>query len=73
MANATVVRGGATVMKSDSLNRAIAAGLTLGQVGLQSGDDVMVPRLADPERIWRIIAIVVTIPAAILTVIALKR
>jgi protein involved in polysaccharide export with SLBB domain len=73
MAKATVVRAGATVMKSDSLNRAIAAGLTLGQVGLQSGDDLMVPRIADPERVWRIIAIVVTIPAAILTVIALKR
>jgi protein involved in polysaccharide export with SLBB domain len=73
MPKATVVRAGATVVKSDSLSRAIAAGLTIGQVGLRSGDDLLVPRMADPERVWRIIAIVVTIPAAILTVVALHR
>jgi len=73
MTKAKVMRAGATVMKSDSLNRALAAGLTLGQVGFQSGDDLMVPRMADPERMWRIIAIVATIPAAIFTVMAFRR
>lgn len=70
---ATVVRAGTTVVKSDSLNRAIAAGLTIGQLGLQSGDDMVVPRMTDPEHIWRVIAILVTIPAAIVTVIAVRR
>jgi protein involved in polysaccharide export with SLBB domain len=73
MAKATVVRAGATVVKSDSLSNAIAAGLTLGQIGLQSGDDLFIPRANDPEHVWRVIAIVATIPAAIIAVLAFRR
>lgn len=73
MEKATVMRAGATVVKSDSLNRAIAAGLTIGQLGLESGDNLEIPRATDPEHIWRVIAILVTIPAAIVTVIAVRR
>ena len=73
MADATVTRAGKTVMKSDSVNRALAAGMTLGQVGFQSGDDLLVPKMEDPEHIWRVLAVIVTIPAAIFTVIALRR
>ncbi len=70
---ATVTRAGATVVKSDSLNRSIAAGLTIGQLGLESGDNLLIPRNNDPEHVWRIIAILATIPAAIITVIAFRR
>jgi protein involved in polysaccharide export with SLBB domain len=73
MAKATVMRAGVGIVKSDSLDRAIAAGLTIGQLGLRSGDDLVIPRTGDPEHVWRIIAILVTIPAAIFTVVALRR
>jgi len=65
MEKARVERAGTTVVTSDSLRKAFARGLTVAQVGLHSGDDMMVPRGSDPEHVWRVIAIVVTIPAAI--------
>lgn len=62
---ARVERAGTTVVKSDSLRRAFSSGMTVAQFGLHSGDEVFVPRAADSEHVWRVIAIVVTIPAAI--------
>jgi polysaccharide export outer membrane protein len=68
-----IERAGSTVVKSDSLRRALSAGLTVGQVGLHSGDELFVPRMADPEHFWRVLAIVVTIPAAIYAVILMVK
>jgi polysaccharide export outer membrane protein len=73
MEKSRVDRAGATVVKSDSLRQAIAAGLTIGQIGMQSGDNVFVPRSTDPEHTWRVVAILVTIPAAIYAVMLLVK
>jgi protein involved in polysaccharide export with SLBB domain len=58
-------RAGSTLVKSDSLRKVFAQGLTVSQIGLRSGDDILIARGSDPEHVWRVIAIVVTIPAAI--------
>jgi protein involved in polysaccharide export with SLBB domain len=71
--NAKIERAGATVVKSDSLRRAFASGLTVSQVGLHSGDNLFVPRAQDSEHVWRIVAIIVTIPAAIAGIVLLSK
>ena len=71
--NAKIERAGATVVKSDSLRKAFASGLTVSQLGLHSGDNLFVPRAADAEHVWRVIAIIVTIPAAIAAVVLLSK
>jgi len=70
---ARIDRAGTTVVKSDSLERAFTTGLTVAQVGLHSGDEIFVPKANDPEHFWRVLAIVVTIPAAIYATILMVR
>ncbi len=71
--NSKIERAGSTVVKSDSLRKAFASGLTVSQLGLHSGDNLFVPRATDSEHVWRVIAIVVTIPAAIAAVFLLTK
>jgi polysaccharide export outer membrane protein len=62
-----VEREGKTVLQGDSLQLALARGLSADQVGLRDGDRFVLPRMAvkDPESTWRILGILVTIPVAI--------
>jgi len=47
------------------LQEAIARGATVDGMGLRSGDQIIVPRRADPESTWRILGIVVGTATAI--------
>ncbi|HYT82077.1 MAG TPA: polysaccharide biosynthesis/export family protein [Gemmatimonadales bacterium] len=62
-----VERDGKPFFGADSLQFAFAHGLTVDQMGLRGGDRLVVPRLAvsDPEKPWRILGILVSIPVAI--------
>ncbi len=62
-----IERAGQDVLQGDSLQLALAHGLTVDQVGLRDGDRFVLPRLTqrDPESMWRILGILVTIPVAI--------
>ncbi|MFI5235335.1 MAG: polysaccharide biosynthesis/export family protein [Gemmatimonadales bacterium] len=64
-ASLSVVRHGSPVWEGAPLQTAIADGRTLDDLRLQSGDALVIPRRHDPESTMRIVAIVVTIPAAI--------
>lgn len=67
VAEMRVERDGKPMLKGDSLQLAFAHGLTLDQVGLRDGDRFVVPRGGprDPEATWRILGLLVTLPAAI--------
>jgi polysaccharide export outer membrane protein len=52
-------------MSNDSLHAAIAHSLTIAQLGVHSGDELVVPRQRDFERTARVLGILLTIPAAI--------
>jgi polysaccharide biosynthesis/export protein len=62
-----IERGGKALLAGDSLQAVLAHGVTVDQAGLCDGDRLVVPRLVhhDPESTWRILGILVTIPAAI--------
>jgi protein involved in polysaccharide export with SLBB domain len=62
-----IEREGKAVLTGDSLQLALAHGLTADQVGLRDGDRFVLPRVTqrDPESTWRILGILVTIPVAI--------
>jgi hypothetical protein len=62
-----IEREGKPVLEGDSLQFALSHGLTADQVGLRDGDRFVLPRLVhrDPESMWRILGILVTIPVAI--------
>jgi len=53
------------IWEGERLRRAIAEGKTLDQMGLKAGDQVVVPRRGDPETKFRVLAILVTLPAAV--------
>ncbi len=63
----TVERGDGAVWQGETLRRAIAAGQTLDELGIRSGDQFTVPRRGDFARTAGIIAGLVTIPVAIYT------
>ena len=61
-----IERNGDRVWVGDPLRQAIAQNMTVDQMNLHTGDQIFVPRdRHDPEGTWRIIGILVTIPAAI--------
>lgn len=62
-----IERAGNTILEGDSLQRALAHGLTVDQVGLRDGDRFVLPRVIqrDPDSALRILGILVTIPVAI--------
>jgi len=68
-----VVRGGAAWLRGDSTKKSIARGLTLSQMGIRSEDQFVVPRGSDSERTLRIVAELIAIPVAIITVVILTR
>ncbi len=67
-----LARTDAPNVASDSLHHAIALRLTIAQLGVRSGDELVVPRVSDFERTARIIGILVTIPAAIFALVRFR-
>jgi protein involved in polysaccharide export with SLBB domain len=65
LADLRVEREASPLWSNDSLQRAMAQGMTVDQLGLRSGDRIIVPRRRDSEAILRVLGILVTIPAAI--------
>src|SRR5881396_3428917 len=68
-----ILRGSAPLWGGDRLQRAIAHGATLDQLGVQAGDRIQVPGERDPESKWRITGIVVTSLATVVTVLAVTH
>lgn len=67
VAEMRIERDGKPVLKGDSLQLAFAHGRTVDQLGLRDGDGIVVPRLRprDPESMWRIVGLIVSLPIAI--------
>jgi protein involved in polysaccharide export with SLBB domain len=68
-----ITRLGAPLMARDSTQNAIAHGLTISQLGVRSEDQFVVPKVADSERTIRIVAELITIPIAILSIVLLSK
>ncbi|HEV8265279.1 MAG TPA: SLBB domain-containing protein [Gemmatimonadales bacterium] len=68
-----IERGERRLVDGNRISQAIARGQTLDDLNLRAGDAIYVPAEArrDPESKWRIIGILVTLPAAIYGVIRL--
>ncbi|HVH10757.1 MAG TPA: polysaccharide biosynthesis/export family protein [Gemmatimonadales bacterium] len=60
-----VEREGKPILQGDSLQHVLAHGLTVDQMGLRDGDRFVVPRQHDGEATWRVLGLLVTLPAAI--------
>ena len=73
MSEARVQRGDREVMQRRAFADAVAQGVTVQSAGLESGDQIVVPTQPrrDPESLFRIISIVVTIPVAIYGIVKL--
>lgn len=65
-----LMRRGEVVQTGSRLRSALASGRTIDEMGLQAGDELIIPRRPDAERTARILSIVVAIP---LTIMALGR
>ena len=70
MGKIQIMRGGKIVQQGTPLRRAIASGRTIDEVGMEAGDELVIPRRPDAERTARILSLVVAIP---LTILALAR
>src|SRR5437867_1617563 len=68
-----ILRGDAPLWGGDRLQRAIAHGATLDQLGIQAGDRIQVPAQRDPESNWRITGLVVSTLAALVTIVAVTH
>ncbi len=62
---ASVKRGTATVRSTSAVRDARARGTTVGQLGLESGDQLIIPKQNDTERTVRILSYLVGIPLSI--------
>lgn len=65
-------RSDAPRISNDSLHRAIADGLTIAELGVRSGDELVVPRMPAVDRTARIIGLLVTVPAALVAVLRFR-
>src|SRR6266550_1660150 len=70
---ARIEREGKGLYVGNAFQDAFARGMTVEGLGLRTGDRIIVPRRADPESKWRIIAIIAGIPAAIIIATQLHR
>jgi protein involved in polysaccharide export with SLBB domain len=68
-----ILRHGVESLPQDSVMKALAQGMTLSQIDVRSEDQLIVPRIADPERTLRIVGALVTIPVAIITVLLIFK
>lgn len=67
-----LARTAAPNISNDSLHEAIAEGLTIADLGVRSGDELVVPRVPAYDRTARIIGLLVTIPAAIVALLRFR-
>jgi len=63
-------RNGKVIRQGAGLQRDIAVGRTLDELGLQAGDEVFIPRRRDADRTVRILSTLILIP---FTILALNR
>jgi protein involved in polysaccharide export with SLBB domain len=63
-----VARGDETIWSGAALQQALGRGYSLDQLNLRAGDRLIVPGRSDSERAFRIVAIALTIPAAIYSI-----
>ncbi len=69
-----ILRGNSSLWRRSELQKAIAWGATLDELGMRAGDRIEVPKAqTDPESKWRIIGIVVTTLATAVTVVAVTN
>src|SRR5467141_2667044 len=64
--SARIEREGKGLYEGNAFQDAFARGMTVEGLGLRTGDRIVVPRRTDAESKWRIIGIIVGIPAAII-------
>jgi protein involved in polysaccharide export with SLBB domain len=69
-AQVKILRNASTLYSPDSLRAAIARGATLAALDLQASDEIVVPRLPDPQRSMQIVGYVIS---AALAIFALTR
>jgi protein involved in polysaccharide export with SLBB domain len=67
-----IERDRARIWEGESLQQAIAQGRTIDQLGLRAGDRVVVPRAHNSETTVRILAALVTIPAAVFAITRMR-
>lgn len=67
---AKLSRRGRTIQEGEKLRNSLALGSTLDDLGMEAGDELMIPRRRDTERMVRILGLIVAIP---LTALALTR
>ena len=65
--------GGKPYFRKDSVKVAISRGTSLDELGIESGDQVIVPRQRDGERMVRIFGFLLALPAAIYGITALTH
>lgn len=63
-----IERNGAAMRDPRAIQDALGHGLTLEQIGIESGDQVLIPRRPDAERMSRIIGLVLAIPIAVFAI-----
>jgi protein involved in polysaccharide export with SLBB domain len=66
-----ILRGDSPLWSGDRLQRAIAQGATVDQLGMRAGDRIQIPGRGDPESNWRIAGLIVSIVATSVGVIAI--
>jgi protein involved in polysaccharide export with SLBB domain len=69
----TINRNGMIHTDEEPARRALAAGTSIDQLGMVSGDQVVIPLRKDPERNLRVIGVLAAIPAALLSIAFLVR
>jgi polysaccharide export outer membrane protein len=74
MSDVRIDRAGQMIMEPQKLQYAVSQGRTIDDLGLRAGDRIYIPRLVrrDAESNFRILAILLTIPVGIYTIMHLK-
>lgn len=65
---ADIERNGAAVRNPGAIQDALGHGLTLEEIGIESGDQVLIPRKPDAERTTRIIGLILAVPIAVFAI-----
>jgi hypothetical protein len=74
MSNMKIDRAGRELINGDKLQFAVAQGRTIDDLGLRAGDRIYVPKMVrrDAESNFRILAIMLSVPVAIYTIVHLR-
>jgi polysaccharide export outer membrane protein len=69
----SILRGDTPLWSGNQLQKEIARGATLDELGIRAGDRIQVPAQRDPEARWRVIGIIIGTVATAVGVIALTN